>query len=388
MPNDAAPRIPEKIKVFSIASFLNDFGAEMVFSVWPLFVTTFMGADLIVLGLLDGIGNMVVSLSQAASGFLSDRLGRRKPFIVAGYTLAGISKAGYALAWAWPALIPLRIMDRLGKIRDAPRDAEIADATSAGRRGASFGMLDAFDNAGAVAGIIAAFLLFGYLGYQKMFIFASIPPLAAAALIMAKVREDGRRRPDGRFTLSALDGNYRLFLAASAFLALGTFSYSFIIIGAQDAGFPAESIPLLYLALSVAAMLASAAFGGLADRFGRKRVMIAAVLLLVAAAFCISAGGLWLSGISFIAFGAYLGAVKPVQKTLASDLAPEKYMASALGSLQLVGGLAALPASLIVGFLWEGWGGGAAMAFSLVMVCISVILLLGVRERRDKDIKP
>lgn len=107
----------------SLTSELNDLGSDMIYPVWPLFVTSVLGANMAVLGFIDGLGEAIVSISQAASGYVSDRLRRRKIFIWTGYLLGSLSRIGYALTTLWQHLIPFKIMDRAGKIRGAPRDA-------------------------------------------------------------------------------------------------------------------------------------------------------------------------------------------------------------------------------------------------------------------------
>ena len=155
------------VATFSIASLLNDIGFHMISPVWPLFVTSFLGADMTILGLIDGSGDALVSISQAVSGYVSDRIRKRKIFIWTGYLFGSISRVGYALSLSWPQLIPFKILDRTGKIRGAPRDAIVADVSTRENRGRNFGLLRAMDNLGAVCGVIITVFLFGLLGYQN-----------------------------------------------------------------------------------------------------------------------------------------------------------------------------------------------------------------------------
>ena len=163
------------VRTFAVASFLNDLGSDMIYPIWPLFVTTFLGANMAVLGFIDGLGEAIVSISKAASGYLSDRMRKRKIFIWLGYILASLSRVGYAVSVIWQHLIPFRILDRAGKVRSAPRDAIIADISTKDKRGKNFGFLRAMDNFGAVCGIIICILFFKLLGYKKLLILASIP---------------------------------------------------------------------------------------------------------------------------------------------------------------------------------------------------------------------
>jgi len=140
------------IRILAAASFLNDFGSDIIYPVWPFFVTSVLGANMAVLGFIDGLGEAIVSLSSAASGYASDRLKRRKVFIWLGYLFGSASRIGYAVATVWQHLIPLRVLDRMGKIRSAPRDAIIADLSTDQNRGGNFGLLRTMDNLGALCG--------------------------------------------------------------------------------------------------------------------------------------------------------------------------------------------------------------------------------------------
>src|SRR3989339_1181559 len=157
---ETTPESKKTVATFSIASFLNDMGSDMIYPIWPIFLTSVLGADMTILGLIDGIGDAIVSISQAVSGYWSDRLKKRKVFVWIGYICGGISRLGYALATTWQFIIPFRILDRAGKMRGAPRDAIISDISTQENRGRNFGILRTFDNLGAVAGILITVFLF------------------------------------------------------------------------------------------------------------------------------------------------------------------------------------------------------------------------------------
>jgi len=158
----------KSIVVFSLASFLNDFGSDIIYPIWPVFVTALPGVNMAVLGLIDGLGEAIVSISQAGSGYLSDRLKKRKVFIWTGYFFGAMSRVGYAFSTVWQHLVPFKVLDRAGKMRGAPRDAVVADLSTDENRGRNFGLLRTMDNLGAVCGIITSIFLFGYLGWSYM----------------------------------------------------------------------------------------------------------------------------------------------------------------------------------------------------------------------------
>jgi len=168
------------IWLFSLGAFLNDLGYYAVITIWPIFVTSVIGASVTFLGFIDGLGDAFVSLSQASSGFLSDKLRKRKVFIWLGYFLAFISRIVYAVSYQSWQLILGKILDRAGKMRDAPRDAIVADITPREKRASAFGILRAADRGGAVFGLLASILLVGYFSYRQMFFLAAIPSLVGS----------------------------------------------------------------------------------------------------------------------------------------------------------------------------------------------------------------
>jgi len=373
------------VRTFALASFFNDLGSDMFYPVWPLFVTSVLGADMAILGLIDGLGEAVVSLSQAASGYFSDRLRKRKVFVWTGYLFGTFSRVGYALATAWQMLIPFRILDRAGKIRSAPRDAIIADVSTREDRGRNFGLLRTMDNLGAVCGIMICILFFGHLGYQRLFLLAALPSILGALLVFTVIKE--KKAADSRIfngiSLKDLSGNFRLFLLLSAIFALGSFSYSFLLVYAERFGFKIAFVPVLYLVFTAAAAVFSLPFGKLSDRFGRKMVVQLSFALwgLVCLSFILVQSH-WVIILTFVLYGLHRGSLDTVQKTFVAELAPVEYRASSLGGFQMVVGLCALPASLIAGLLWDKIGIFAPFYFSLGLTVIAVAMLVFVREDR------
>ncbi len=371
------------LRVFAASSFLNDMGSDIIYPVWPLFVTDVLKANMAALGFLDGLGDALVSLSQAASGYISDRIRKRKIFIWTGYLCGSLSRLGYAFSSLWPHLIPFRILDRVGKIRSAPRDAMIADLSTDLDRGRNFGLLRAMDNLGAVSGILICLVLVNVLGYRLLFALAAIPSLLASLLIVLWVKEkkSDQRKIFKGLRLRDITPGLRLYFLLSAIFALGSFSYSFLLILARNQGFRTGFIPVLYLIYTATASLFSYPFGRLSDRIGRKHVLFLAFFLwaLVCLAGLRSPGRLFIL-LVFVLFGAHKAALEPVQKTLTCELAPSPFRASCLGAFQMIIGLAALPASVVAGFLWEAIGPAAPFAFSLALTALSSLLLLFVKE--------
>ncbi len=371
------------VRIFAAASFLNDLGSDIIYPIWPLFVTTVLKANMAALGLLDGLGEALVSLSQAGSGFLSDRLRKRKIFIWIGYLFGACSRLGYAFSTLWTHLIPFKIMDRLGKIRSAPRDALVADLSTAENRGKNFGLLRTMDHLGAFFGIVICIIFFQFLGYRILFTFAALPSLASVLLVFFLIKEEksSKIKIYEGISIRDLDRNFRLFLLLSSIYALGSFSYSFLLIYAKKFGFKTTFVPVLYLIFTAAASFLSLPFGKLSDKIGRKSVLMLSYLFW--AAVCLSfilARNPLIIILSFILYGAHKGALEPVQKTFVCELSPLSFRASCLGGFQMVTGLCALPASFMAGLLWENFGIYAPFYLSLSLTLISGVMLFFVRE--------
>jgi MFS family permease len=374
-------KVKKEVKIFGLASFLNDMGSDMIYPIWPIFVKS-LGAPMWILGILDGIGDALVSISQAISGYISDRIQKRKIFVWLGYLMGSISRIGYAISKNWLQLLPFRILDRAGKIRSAPRDAIVADLSENENRGRNFGFLRMMDNLGAVVGILICIFLINFLDFQKIFILASVPSLIGVILILILIKEqkkDSTKIFKG-ITLKSFTPSFRYFLILSAIFSLGSFSYSFLLIYANEFGFKNYSIPILYLIFTAIASLFSFYFGKLSDKIGRKKVLeisfIFWALVCLIFLFFKSYFGIILA---FIFYGLHKAALEPSQKAFVSELAPQQIRASALGGFQMINGLFALPASFLAGLLWEKISIFAPFYFSFFLTILALIMLLKMR---------
>ncbi len=382
--NETPPgRSKKSISIFAWASFLNDLGSDMIYPIWPLFVTSFTGANMAMLGLIDGLGEAFVSISKAASGYISDRIRKRKIFIWSGYILGSASRLGYALAPAWQWLIPLKILDRSGKIRSAPRDALVADMSTDQNRGSNFGLMKAMDNFGAVCGIVVCLLLFEKIGFMNLFLIAALPSLVSAFLIYKYIKEDkiSEKNIFAVFTWKNLDVNFKLFVILNSIFTLGAFSYSFLLIFAEKSGFKATYLPVFYLIITVTAAIFSLPMGKLSDRVGRKKLMYLAFMLwaVVCVSFILSTNA-WVVFAVFILYGLHKAALETVQRTYTAELCPECFRATGLGVFQMAVGICALPASMIAGMLWDKINMHTPFYLSLALSLMACLMLLFVKE--------
>ncbi|MFQ6014498.1 MAG: MFS transporter [Anaerolineae bacterium] len=380
-------RLERNIFVLGWVSFFTDASTEMIYPLLPLFLSNVLGAPTTVIGLIEGVAESTASLLKVFSGWFSDRIGRRKELVLAGYGLSNVVKPMLSLATTWPHVFLIRFTDRLGKgVRTSPRDAIIADSAPAAVRGSSFGFHRAMDTAGAAAGPLTAFLLLPLLqgNYRHLFFLSLIPGAIAVALVAILVREKGPRDRIAaelpRLSLKPFNRQFKLFLLAVLFFTLGNSSDAFLILRAQNAGVTAALIPLLWLLFNMVYSLSSWPAGILSDRVGRRALIVSGYLIfaLVYLGFALvqSAWQVW--GL-FVLYGLYYGATEGVQRAYAADLVPAHLRGTAYGIYHTATGLALFPASFVAGVLWQTVGVfapfvyGASMALGACLIFITLL---------------
>jgi len=385
--------LSRNVYVLGWVAFLTDMASEMLYPVIPLFLTGVLGASPAILGLIDGIAEGGSSVLRWLAGAFSDRFRRRKPFVVAGYSLSAFSKplmgiAGYALGW--PLFFVGRALDRLGKsVRTSARDALIADSSHASQRGVAFGLHRAMDTAGAVLGPMTALLivtLWPGVPLAWLFFVAFAPGMFSSLLAMVAVRDIPHEADRGAKPPTILQSFPRplwRLIAATALFSLGNSSDSFLILRSKEMGLSFAEVILAFTLYNVVYSLAAAPLGHLSDRIGRKPVVAAGWVVYAAVylGFALARTPLapWML---FPAYGLYQALTEGVTKALASDLVPRHQRAGAIGLLYTVAGLGQFLASVIAGALWPVVLGPLHAPFFAGAVCAvaAVPLLMSIRE--------
>ncbi len=369
-------------------SFVADLSSEIVYPLFPIFVTGVLGAPVAVLGLIEGIAEATATVLRYPFGQLSDRLGRRRPFVLAGYGLSGVGKLVIALAGVWGVALAGRVLDRMGKgIRTAPRDALIGAGTKQEQQGLAFGLHRTMDTMGAALGpLIALVALQAGLSLRWVLGLAVIPALLSVVVVLVAVKE--RRLPPSpaafRLRLPASPA-YRWLLAGSLLFAAGNSSDMFLLLKASDVGMGTSAVILVYVLYNLVYAATSLPFGGLSDRIGQLPLVLGGyvVFAIVYAGFALA--GSWPAvAVLFAAYGLYIAATEGTSKALISRATPLAERAAAIGLQATLTGLASLVASTLGGVLWSAVGPWATFAFGAVCaLAAAAVLAAGRRPVRE-----
>jgi MFS family permease len=388
--------LPRNVFAISLVSLLNDASSEIIYPLLPIFLSLTLGASPGVVGLIEGAAESISSLLKLFAGYFSDRRGKRKSFVVFGYVLSSFVRPVLAFAVNWYEVLAIRLSDRVGKgIRSAPRDAMIADTVRFEERGLAFGFHRAMDHTGAVAGPLLGYLLVLLFAvdrnsptageFKKIFLAASIPAMAAVAVAAFYVREvKHKRRADDtlvpapiRLSLQGFDSNFKRFLFLVALFTLSNSSDAFLLLRARTAGVSVVALPLLWATLHVSKVVSSLYGGDLSDRLGRRRLIVSGWILYAAVyagfAFVSNASSVW---VLFVIYGIYFGFAEGAEKALVADLVPTDKRGTAFGLYNLAFGITVLPASLLMGALWDWRGPRTAFIVSALLGSTAAVLLL------------
>ena len=399
IPGDSAPSgaagLPKAIVRLGWVSFLTDVSSEMIVPLLPAFLATLSGVPAMALGWIEGVAETTASFVKIVSGRLADRAKAKKPLVFLGYGLSSLARPIMGLAPSWPAVVLIRFVDRIGKgVRTAPRDTMIANAAPPGRRGAAFGLHRGFDNAGAVLGPLVAAGLVGWMGLslRSVFLLAAIPAALSLLVLAFGVRETTEGSSEGAVLSSSPSSSLPfkeniplppVFWRAAwliAFFTLAASSDTFLLLKAKEIGMSAAWLPVLWAFSNAVKSAFSMWGGGLSDRFGRRRLMLAAWTLYAACyagiAFVTS---IWpLVGLVGV-YSFYYSLSEGTEKALVADLVPADVRGRAFGWMNGLTGFAALPASVGFGFLWQQAGSRTAFLTGAAIAAIAAAGLLVLR---------
>lgn len=381
--------LTRNVLVLGVVSLLTDSASEMVVPLLPVFLTGVLGAGASALGWIEGLADSIASLLKLLAGRWSDRLGRRRPFVVVGYCLASVVRPLVALATSAWHVLAVRASDRVGKgLRSSPRDALIAASVSPGQRGMAYGFHRAMDHAGAVLGpLLAVVILAIWPGELRMvFWLAAIPSALVIIVVLIWVREaapvrsaPGPECPAEMGPPAALVPGRSLarFLLPLGVFTLGNSSDVFLLLKAGAAETPLYGLPLIWMGFHIVKSLTSLGGGFLSDRLGRRRLIVVGWFVYAGAyagfAFAESQSAVLLL---FLIYGSYYGLTEGAEKALIAEITPKETCGTAFGWYHLTVGLLTLPASVLFGGLWDVFGSQVAFLTGAGLALLGMVLLL------------
>ena len=395
----------------SLVSFFTDASSEIIAPLLPLFLVGTLGASVSFVGVIEGAAESVASLVKLGSGWWSDRAGKRKPLILAGYALASFMRPMMAIAESAGQVLGIRLADRVGKgLRAAPRDALLSASIAPEHRGRAFGFHRASDHAGAVVGPIIAMVCLNWLGMPLRHVFwvAAVPGALAVLVVIFAVREERSvlappgpvpEAPIGEDDIDVvpvvspptvptsdapgLGTPFRSVMLAIILFTLGNSTDAFLLLRANQLGVPVAAIPLLWLVLHVVKMLSSTPGGVLSDRFGRRPLIAGGWMLyaLVYAGFAMASTA-WHVWVLFAVYGVTFGMTEGNEKALVADLVPAEQRGAAFGWYHASIGVAALPASVLFGVMWDRYGAAFAFGMGSIIALLAMLLLVSTAPRR------
>ncbi|MDJ0726375.1 MAG: MFS transporter [Prochloraceae cyanobacterium] len=388
--------MPKTIWVLGFVSLFMDISSGMVQSLLPLFLVVTLGANILTVGLIEGVAAITVSIVKIFSGSLSDYLGKRKELALVGYGLSAVSKALFAIAINPVWVLIAYFGDRVGKgIRVAPRDALIADATDLNKRGAAYGLRQSLDTIGAFLGPIFAFSLMGVSNdnFRLVFALTLIPGILSVSCLAMGVKEAKqadnnptkipRTNPFDLNKLTNLSRKYWVLVIVALLFNLGNSSNAFLLLRAEEIGISPAIVPLTLVVTNITYFFSAYPAGILSDRFERRRILICGFLLysLVYLGFALVQTPLQI-WILFALYGVHLGTNKGILAALIADLVPVSLRGTAFGFLNLAVGLSVFLASLLTGFLWQIYNAQTAFLVGSLFAAVAILFLLGFSDKK------
>ncbi|HTI63620.1 MAG TPA: MFS transporter [Gemmatimonadaceae bacterium] len=379
-PDRSSHGLGRNVYVLAAVSFFTDVSSEMIYPLLPVFLSTVLGANAGFIGAIEGAAESTAALLKLVSGWWSDRVQRRKPLVVAGYTLASAMRPLIAIAQSATQVLVIRVSDRVGKgIRNSPRDALIADSVDPAVRGRAFGLRSAADNAGALLGPLIAFTVLAvwHVSLRTVFWLAVIPGTLAvivAVFGIREVRHHGRAAGKAPSLQGSMGGRFWIFLIIIFIFTLGNSTDAFLLLRARQLGVPVALAPILWALLNGVKSVLNIPGGVLSDRIGRRPTLIAGWLAYAAVYLLFArATAAWQAWALFAGYGLYFGLTEGAELALVADVAPPQRRGAAYGWYYLAIGIGALPASLVFGAIWDRYGSPVAFTIGAGMALVAAI---------------
>lgn len=380
-------------------SLLTDISREMIFPLLPLYLTSVLGAGTAFVGLVEGVAESTSSVLNLVAGWLSDRIRKRKTLMLWGYGLSAVTRPLIALATAGWHILLVRFVEKVGKgIRVTSRDALIAESATVENRGKSFGLHRSLDNMGSIIGPLLAFSLLARLGndYRLVFWIASIPAflgLGALAFFVAEkeraIYQAEKITLKGIFNLKPFQKNFKIFLIITAIFELANSSNAFLLLRVKDVGLPVELIPIIYLFCNIFRTISSLPGGMLSDKLGRRNMLACGWVIYglsyLGFAFFTSVSQAW---VIFGVYGLFAGMTEGIKKALVADLVPQEIRGAAYGLHSFVASFVQLPASLMLGIVWQKYNALTAFSLGGGLAMAAACLLLIFIPSRPKETTP
>lgn len=379
-------KIISNIVLIGLVSLFVDMSTEMVYPLVPLYLTATLGASPAIVGVIEGIAESIASLLKVFSGYIGDVYHNKKRLAFVGYSASVVYKILLLMAASWPGILIARVVDRTGKgIRTAPRDALVAQSSDGRKLGGSFGLHKMLDMAGSALGVMLAyFFIATSFGYHKAFLFSIIPAIIGIMIIFA-VREDKSCvLKCEKISLKGLklDGKLKAYLAVIFIFCLGNSSNAFLLLKAQDQGFSASQVILLYLIFNIVASALAIPAGKLSDKFGRSKILVPGYLIygFVYLGFALLSEKAAIP-ILFIAYGAYTAFISGAERAFVVEYSPSNLKGTILGLYGMLQGIGLLLSSIIAGLLWDKINSNAPFLFGGLIGIISAIIILVILDK-------
>lgn len=389
----------KNVMYMGLVSFFTDFSTEMIMSVLPLYIVKDLDLSRTILGAIEGSGEFVNYVFRIPSGYISDKIGKRKILVIIGYGISTISKPFFIFVTTFVDTIIVRIVDRAGKgIRTAPRDALIGDSVNESNSGKAFGIHRTLDQIGAIIGPVFAFLILELFGgdIRYIFLLSIIPGIISLIILIYFVKDRVINIKESLVNVTFFSNFRNLFIENKIFVSLviilgifsiGAFNYSFVLLKSADLGVVQNFVPIIYAMINITHTAIGIPAGILSDRIGKEKVLIVSFFLFAVCAllmyFSENNNIIYIISIPLI-YGIYVGISETIQRAIISKYVLEHNRGTAFGFYGLIIGICLLIGNITFGFLWDSYGIEIALLYSLTLSILAIIFLFSFIKKISK----